>query len=171
MADQYTVNVGSSVFARMLQPVSVNFKPLPDITAYELAQLMPLFRMGPIMPYHLPTDPAVRRHLEVHDPNKSQDEAPCGVAPSQAPSQHPDTILLDFIASEYLDVSAFAMPTGAGDADVGWKLVQEHEGKKGRVEVACHYRDDLRGAIREAMQALGYIPPDGVAIPQTKQEN
>jgi hypothetical protein len=86
-----------------------------------------------------------------------------GVAPVVVPSQHPDTILLDFIASEYLDVSAFAMPTGAGDADVGWKLVQEHEGKKGRVEVACHYRDDLRAAIREAMQALGYIPPDGVA--------
>jgi hypothetical protein len=86
-----------------------------------------------------------------------------GAQPSQAPSQHPDTILLDFIGSEYLDVSAFAMPTGAGDADVGWKLVQEHEGKKGRVEVACHYRDDLRAAIREAMQKLGYtLPADGV---------
>jgi hypothetical protein len=72
---------------------------------------------------------------------------------------HADTILLDFIASEYLDVSAFTMPTGAGDADVGWKLVQEHEGKKGRVEVACHYRDDLRAAIREAMQALGHSLP------------
>jgi hypothetical protein len=88
---------------------------------------------------------------------------PAGVAPVEAPSQHPDTILLDFIASEYLDVSAFAMPTGAGDADVGWKLVQEHEGNKGRVEVACHYRDDLRAAIREAMQKLGYtLPADGV---------
>jgi hypothetical protein len=78
------------------------------------------------------------------------------IVKDQTTSQHPDTIMLDFIASEYLDVSAFAMPTGAGDADVGWKLAQEHEGKKGRVEVACHYRDDLRGAIREAMQALGH---------------
>jgi hypothetical protein len=77
----------------------------------------------------------------------------------QTTSQRADTIMLDFIASEYLDVSAFAMPTGAGDADVGWKLVQEHEGKKGRVEVACHYRDDLRAAIREAMQALGHSLP------------
>jgi hypothetical protein len=90
-----------------------------------------------------------------------------GVLPVEAPSQHPDTILLDFIAREYLDVSAFAMPTGAGDADVGWKLVQEHEGKNGRVEVTCHYRDDLRAAIREAMQKLGYtLPAPGVALPE-----
>jgi hypothetical protein len=92
-----------------------------------------------------------------------RDDAASGVAPVEGSSKHPDTILLDFIASEYLDVSAFAMPTGAGDADVGWKLVQEHEGRKGRVEVACHYRDDLRGAIREAMQKLGYtLPASGV---------
>lgn len=79
-----------------------------------------------------------------------------GMQPVALTSVHPDTVLLDFIASEYLDVSPFAMPTGQGDADVGWQLHQEHEGKKGRVVVAYHYRDDLRAAIRKAMQALAH---------------
>lgn len=83
-----------------------------------------------------------------------------GVPEAPATTKHPDTVLLDFIASEYLDVSAFSMLTGADDADVGWKLHQEHMGAKGRFEVACHHSDDLRAAIREAMLELGYMPPD-----------
>jgi hypothetical protein len=49
--------------------------------------------------------------------------------------------------------------------------VQEHEGKKGRVEVVCHYRDDLRAAIREAMQALGHsLPSSDSAAGDQKQD-
>ena len=56
---------------RIRLPLRVEFKPQPDITAFELAQLLPLFFMrNGIFAENLPTDPALLRHLFVHDPNK-----------------------------------------------------------------------------------------------------
>ncbi|MEJ8837552.1 hypothetical protein [Ramlibacter sp. AN1133] len=72
---------------------------------------------------------------------------------------HPDTALLDFLGTEYLDLTCFAIPTGAGDADVGWRLTQERMGELQPEEIAVHWRDEPRKAIREAMAALGYVPP------------
>lgn len=59
------------ILIKAIQPVQLVWKPQPDITAYELARLLPLmFIKGPIMPSHLPTEPELLRHLEIHDPNK-----------------------------------------------------------------------------------------------------
>jgi hypothetical protein len=56
-------------FFRFIQPVRIEYEPMPDITAYELAKLLPLFFRQSIMPSDVPVDPAVRRHLKVTDPN------------------------------------------------------------------------------------------------------
>jgi hypothetical protein len=64
-----------------------------------------------------------------------------------------DSERLDFIAAEYLHVIPFDMPTGGGDADVGWRVLQSHQGK-GDVEIAAAHRDDLREAIDAARTAL-----------------
>lgn len=74
--------------------------------------------------------------------------------------RHPDTVLLDFLAEEYLDLRAFEMPTGAGDADVGWKVIQHH----------MAYRDDPREALREAMKGLGYKQPDAAAPTERERQ-
>ena len=65
---------------------------------------------------------------------------------------HPDTESLNFIAAEYLHLIPFEMPTGQGDADVGWKVLQSQQGK-GDVEIACVYSDDVRAAIDAARHA------------------
>ena len=49
-------------------PVTIEWQPQEDITAYELALLLPLFHRPYIMPEDVPTGPE-RRHLVVHDPN------------------------------------------------------------------------------------------------------
>lgn len=61
-----------------------------------------------------------------------------------------DSDRLDAIASEYLYVEPFDMPTGAGDADVGWRIRQDFGGTKGITIVAEVYEDDLRAAIDAA---------------------
>jgi hypothetical protein len=59
-----------------------------------------------------------------------------------------DAERLDLIASEYLHVAPFDMPTGGGDADVGW-VISQAQGKN-LVETVRHYSDDLRAAIDAA---------------------
>lgn len=56
---------------KFLLPVSIIFKPLPDITSYELARILPLFINGGrmLMPSDVPKEPELLRHLEVNDPN------------------------------------------------------------------------------------------------------
>jgi hypothetical protein len=56
---------------RIELPVSLTWKIQSDITAYELARLIPLMLVpGQIMAHYLPTEPELLRHLEVNDPNK-----------------------------------------------------------------------------------------------------
>lgn len=66
---------------------------------------------------------------------------------------HPDTERLDFIASEYLRVDCFDMPTGQGDADVGWRLEQQFQQAPHMRVIACVYKDDLRACIDAAIAA------------------
>lgn len=61
-----------------------------------------------------------------------------------------DSQLLDFIASEYLSVQPFDMPTGQGDADIGWQVVEPG----GRI-LAEVFHDDLRAALQAALSAKG----------------
>jgi hypothetical protein len=55
---------------KILLPVTIYWRPQPDITAYELARLIPIaMRQTPLTPYEVPKEPELLRHLEVHDPN------------------------------------------------------------------------------------------------------
>ena len=58
--------------------------------------------------------------------------------------------LIRLIASEYLSVQPFDMPTGQGDADIGWQVMAP-EGKV----LAEVFSDDLLAALRMARAALG----------------
>lgn len=69
-----------------------------------------------------------------------------------------DTALLNFVAAEYLDLRSFGMPTGQGDADVGWRVVQHHMGEPTERVVAEVYKDDPRSAIRAAIARLERDP-------------
>jgi hypothetical protein len=62
--------------------------------------------------------------------------------------------LLRAIADNYWKVDPFDMPTpGGDDADVGWRISEYHgRGHDERVVIE-HFRDDLPGAIREAIAA------------------
>jgi len=63
-------DIGIKYGARFLSPVQVQWNPQPDITAYELARLLPLLNcVTLIMPYNLPTEPELLRHLIIDDPN------------------------------------------------------------------------------------------------------
>lgn len=69
-----------------------------------------------------------------------------------------DTALLNFIAAEYLDLRSFGMPTGQGDADVGWRVIQHHMGEPTERVMAEVYKDDPRSAIRAAIARLERDP-------------
>lgn len=67
-----------------------------------------------------------------------------------------DSELLNFIGGEYLTLEPFEMPTGAGDADVGWRTIQHHRNSK---RIASEvYEDDPREAIRQAMARIARDP-------------
>jgi hypothetical protein len=67
-----------------------------------------------------------------------------------------DSELLNFIGGEYLTLESFEMPTGAGDADVGWRTIQHHRNSK---RIASEvYEDDPREAIRQAMARIARDP-------------
>lgn len=76
--------------------------------------------------------------------------APASQNAQQAPDKDAER-LLDAIAENYWKLDPFSMPTGADDADVGWRIVQYHMDKPHERTVAEVYRDDPRAAIRAAI--------------------
>lgn len=62
-----------------------------------------------------------------------------------------DSKRIDYIAREYLEITPFDMPTGADDADVGWRIYEFHQSAPHKSLVAEEFRDDLRAAIDRAM--------------------
>jgi hypothetical protein len=92
----------------------------------------------------------------------------CKLAPPSAPQPSPvthgdaedasDTALLNILADEYLDLRTFGMPTGQGDADVGWRVIQHHMGEPTERVVSEVYKDDPRSAIRAAIARLKRDP-------------
>jgi hypothetical protein len=71
MTDKSDIFLGNGDISRFQHPVSIVWNPQPDITPYELARLLPIVCMyGPLMPYQVPTEPELLRHLIVNDPNK-----------------------------------------------------------------------------------------------------
>lgn len=81
------------------------------------------------------------------------------LADQPAPSVPDDAALLDSVAANYWKLDPIELPTGGGDADVGWRVVEYHMPDIER-EVACVYCDDPRAAIRAAMRAAA--PSDWV---------
>lgn len=60
---------------------------------------------------------------------------------------------LDWLAREYWRLDPFDMPTGGGDADVGWRVTQYHGDAPRERTVAEVYTDDPRAAIDSAIAA------------------
>jgi hypothetical protein len=61
-----------------------------------------------------------------------------------------DTQLIDMLRQESMDLRCFDMPTGAGDADIGWKVIDFYMDQPKEREVAVVYHDDPREALRQA---------------------
>lgn len=81
------------------------------------------------------------------------------LAAPPADARDADTKRLDYIASEYLEITPFAMPTPGGeDADVGWRVYDFYQAPPEKRLVAEVFRDNLREAIdaaRSAGRAMG----------------
>lgn len=65
-----------------------------------------------------------------------------------------DADLLDFIQKESMTLESFDIPTGGGDSDIGWRILQWYMGEDKAREIAVVYEDDARAAIRAARAQL-----------------
>lgn len=85
---------------------------------------------------------------------------PAAGVPAAAPDARDaldDTALLDFIQSESWDLRSIDVPTGAGDSDVHWQVIEHHMAAPHEREVGRSYSDDPREAIRDAVGRLTNI--------------
>lgn len=76
---------------------------------------------------------------------------------SAAPAQRPltdDTRRLDALTEYSWDLRCFDTPTGADDADIGWRVVEHHMATPTERTVAEVFRDNPRQAIDAAIQAV-----------------
>lgn len=64
-----------------------------------------------------------------------------------------DTKRLDALAENSWDLRCFDIPTGEGDGDIGWRVIEHHMAKPCERTVAEVFRDDPRQAIDEAIEA------------------
>jgi hypothetical protein len=78
--------------------------------------------------------------------------------PQPASADVVDARRLDAVLRESWKLEPFDIPTGAGDADVGWRVVQYHGSEPRERVVAEVYSDDPRAAIDAAMTNTG---PEG----------
>jgi len=82
---------------------------------------------------------------------------PLTVAPSQTTADvHPDTKRLDLIQNEFLRLDPIDLPTGGGDADVGWTVSQYHQGEEAPRVLVRFYEDDARGALDAAQRYFNH---------------
>lgn len=73
-------------------------------------------------------------------------------AEERAEEYRKDAERLDSVASEYFKIEPFEMPTGAGDADVGWRITKFYMAKPCERVAAEVFLDDPRAAIDAAMK-------------------
>jgi hypothetical protein len=64
-----------------------------------------------------------------------------------------DAKRLNYVASEYIKLDPFDIPTWSDDASVGWRLSEYRIGKPSEVVIHEHYNDDPRAAIDAAIAA------------------
>ncbi|AOY93861.1 hypothetical protein BKK79_20170 [Cupriavidus sp. USMAA2-4] len=69
------------------------------------------------------------------------------------PSEARDSVLLDALARESWDLRCFDMPTGQGDGDIGWRVIEHHEARPHERVVGEVFKDDPRAAIDAALAA------------------
>jgi hypothetical protein len=62
-----------------------------------------------------------------------------------------DAAMLDWLKNESCDLRCIDMPTGAGDSDVHWVVIEHHMAAPHEREIGRSYTDDPRDAIRAAM--------------------
>lgn len=65
--------------------------------------------------------------------------------------QPEDTKLLDALKDESWDLRCFDMPTGGGDADIGWRVIGHWQAVPCERIVGEAFHDDPRAAIRDAL--------------------
>lgn len=68
-----------------------------------------------------------------------------------AECQNDDTMLIDTLRAESWDLRCFDMPTGGGDADIGWRVVGHWQAEPHERTVGEAFEDDPRAAIRDAI--------------------
>lgn len=68
-----------------------------------------------------------------------------------------DSSLLDWLRETSCDLRSIDMPTGAGDAEVRWIVVEHHMAKPHEREIGRSFSDDPREAIRAAMTKEGGV--------------
>jgi hypothetical protein len=65
-----------------------------------------------------------------------------------------DAKLLDALRDQSWDLRCFDIPTGGGDADVGWRVIGHYQSEPEERVIAEEDRDDPRAAIRTAIATL-----------------
>jgi hypothetical protein len=101
---------------------------------------------------------AIQSRLESFDQDKATAAALRSLL-KELDEKTKDAERLDFIAREYLCIEPFDMPTGQGDANVGWIAKQYRMGMIVPVTVAKVYQDNVRDLIDVTESHL--TPPDG----------
>jgi len=71
-----------------------------------------------------------------------------------APDVGEDTARLDWLQRESDDLRCFSIPTGGGDADVGWRVIGHYMADPQERVIAEVFHDSVRDAIDAAMAAL-----------------
>ncbi len=62
----FSIPLSSTSGRSFVAPLSFSFEPLEDITAYELAQLLPYLHGKPLFKEDIEEKPELFRHLEIH---------------------------------------------------------------------------------------------------------
>ena len=98
----------------------------------------------------------IRSCYEEDSSNFGHDDCPTCIHKDAPPQRKPltdDTRRLDALAENSWDLRCFDMPTGAGDADIGWRVIEHHMAKPHERTVGEVYQDDPRKAIDRAIEA------------------
>jgi hypothetical protein len=70
-----------------------------------------------------------------------------------------DKARLDYLQTESDDLRCFDIPTGGGDADIGWQVIGHFQGAPRERVIAEVWHDDVRAAIDAARAADKWKAP------------
>lgn len=76
-----------------------------------------------------------------------------------------DTQRLDALRENSWDLRCLDVPTGQGDADIHWSVIEHHMSKPHEREVGYSHSDDPRAAIDNALAATTALPTSNEAKP------